>query len=258
MNPFRSIPGAYTDAVVRRYKGRNAFELQPHLYALADQAYRNMISYTENQCIIITGESGSGKTEASKIVMQFISACTGKGVKVQSVKEKLLASNPVLEAFGNAKTVNNDNSSRFGKYMKIEFSGRGDPVGGSVNNYLLEKIRVVGPAVGERSFHIFYQICAGLDAEQRRRYNIGRAEDYAYLNGTQCFGVEGMDDSKEFNETFSALQALGVTPHEIDGVLSVLSAILWLGNLTFQENHQEQSSVVDRQVLDLIASLLQV
>lgn len=158
VNPFKAIPSLYTEARIREYRGRNYYEVPPHPYALTEAAYNNMINYREAQAIIITGESGSGKTETSKIIMQYISSVSGKSAEVQRVKERMLSSNPILEATGNAKTVNNNNSSRFGKYMEILFDYGGDPVGGMVSNFLLEKSRVVGSQNSERNFHVLYQV----------------------------------------------------------------------------------------------------
>uniref|UniRef100_A0A4W4FJS8 Myosin IB n=1 Tax=Electrophorus electricus TaxID=8005 RepID=A0A4W4FJS8_ELEEL len=160
MNPYRSLP-IYTADKVEEYRNRNFYELSPHIYALSDEAYRSLRDQDKDQCILITGESGAGKTEASKLVMSYVAAVCGKGHEVNKVKEQLLQSNPVLEAFGNAKTVRNDNSSRFGKYMDIEFDFKGDPLGGVISNYLLEKSRVVKQPRGERNFHIFYQLLSG-------------------------------------------------------------------------------------------------
>ncbi|XP_013388567.1 unconventional myosin-Ib-like [Lingula anatina] len=141
VNPYRKLP-LYTDDVIFEYKSRNIYELPPHVYAIADDAYRSMRDKNLDQCIIISGESGAGKTEASKVIMQYVAAVSGKGQDIDKVKEQLLQSNPVLEAFGNAKTNKNDNSSRFGKYMDIEFDYKGDPIGGLITNYLLEKVRM--------------------------------------------------------------------------------------------------------------------
>uniref|UniRef100_A0A671SY71 Unconventional myosin-Ib-like n=1 Tax=Sinocyclocheilus anshuiensis TaxID=1608454 RepID=A0A671SY71_9TELE len=154
MNPYKSLP-IYTAEKVEEYRNRNFYELSPHIL--------NIFSFKQDndQCILITGESGAGKTEASKFVMSYVAAVCGKGQEVNKVKEQLLQSNPVLEAFGNAKTVKNDNSSRFGKYMDIEFDFKGDPLGGVISNYLLEKSRVVKQPRGERNFHIFYQLLSG-------------------------------------------------------------------------------------------------
>uniref|UniRef100_A0A7M4EXH8 Myosin IB n=1 Tax=Crocodylus porosus TaxID=8502 RepID=A0A7M4EXH8_CROPO len=160
LNPYRSLP-IYSPEKVEEYRNRNFYELSPHIFALSDEAYRSLRDQDKDQCILITGESGAGKTEASKLVMSYVAAVCGKGAEVNQVKEQLLQSNPVLEAFGNAKTVRNDNSSRFGKYMDIEFDFKGDPLGGVISNYLLEKSRVVKQPRGERNFHIFYQILSG-------------------------------------------------------------------------------------------------
>eukprot|EP00455_Lapot_gusevi_P019546 TRINITY_DN2088_c0_g1_i2.p1 TRINITY_DN2088_c0_g1~~TRINITY_DN2088_c0_g1_i2.p1 ORF type:complete len:303 (+),score=98.18 TRINITY_DN2088_c0_g1_i2:88-996(+) len=250
INPFKNIAHNYTEAKIREYKGKNFFELPPHIFALADDTYHKMMSYKENQCIIITGESGSGKTESSKLIMQYISAVSGKGAEVTAVKERMLSSNPVLEAFGNAKTVNNNNSSRFGKYMEILFDVAGDPIGGRVTNYLLEKSRVVGPSVGERNFHIFYQLCTSATNSDRERYLIQGPDYYCYLNQTNFFSVDGIDDRADIQATMNAFTTLGMTEVERDDVYRVLSTVLWLGNVTFLEDHQERSSCADRAVLD--------
>uniref|UniRef100_A0A2C9MAE6 Myosin motor domain-containing protein n=1 Tax=Biomphalaria glabrata TaxID=6526 RepID=A0A2C9MAE6_BIOGL len=162
VNPYEKLP-LYTHAVIEEYRSRNIYELPPHIYAITDDAYRSMRDKNLDQCIIISGESGAGKTEASKVIMQYVAEVSGKGQDIDRVKEQLLQSNPVLEAFGNAKTTRNDNSSRFGKYMDIEFDFKGDPVGGVITNYLLEKSRVASQNSGERSFHIFYQMLSGMD-----------------------------------------------------------------------------------------------
>ncbi|CAL1536217.1 unnamed protein product, partial [Lymnaea stagnalis] len=133
VNPYEKLP-LYTHAVIEEYRSRNIYELPPHIYAITDDAYRSMRDKNLDQCIIISGESGAGKTEASKVIMQYVAEVSGKGQDIDRVKEQLLQSNPVLEAFGNAKTTRNDNSSRFGKYMDIEFDFKGDPVGGVITN----------------------------------------------------------------------------------------------------------------------------
>jgi myosin-1 len=258
INPFKMISGLYTDATIREYRGKKYFELPPHVYSLADETYSSMISYRENQCVIISGESGSGKTETSKIIMQYISGVSGKSAEVVRVKERMLSSNPVLEGFGNAKTVNNNNSSRFGKYMEVLFDYAGDPVGGRVTNYLLEKSRVVGPAVGERNFHAFYQVCKGASAGDRETYCIEGVEYYYYLSQTECYDVQGIDDVSDYKEMVEALKVIGLSDEEIGEVHRVISAILWLGNVAFTEDNQEKSSVQDPQVLEIVSHLLQV
>lgn len=257
INPFKMIPALYTDAKIREYKGKKAYELPPHVFALADETYTSMLNFQENQCVIITGESGSGKTETSKFIMQYISAVSGRSAEVVRVKERMLSSNPILEGFGNAKTVNNNNSSRFGKYMEILFEG-GDPVGGRVTNYLLEKSRVVGPGPNERNFHVFYQVTCGAPAAERQQYCIEGPEYYFYLTQSGCFTVQGIDDAQEYSELVAAFQKIGITETERADVLCCLSVVLWLGNVAFQEQKPEVSSVADRRVLDVVAGLLQV
>jgi len=150
--------GIYTDEVLNSYRGKNRLEMPPHVYSIAESAYYNMKGYHENQCIIISGESGAGKTEAAKRIMQYIANVSGgSDSSIQQIKDMVLATNPLLESFGNAKTLRNNNSSRFGKYLEIQFNSQGEPVGANINNYLLEKSRVVGQIKNERNFHIFYQ-----------------------------------------------------------------------------------------------------
>lgn len=151
--------GIYTDEVLNSYRGKNRLEVPPHVYAIAESAYYNMKAYKDNQCVIISGESGAGKTEAAKRIMQYISTVSGgSDSSIQQTKDMVLATNPLLESFGNAKTLRNNNSSRFGKYLELEFNAQGEPIGAKITNYLLEKSRVVGQITNERNFHIFYQL----------------------------------------------------------------------------------------------------
>ena len=160
MNPFKWITGLFDDIQIKKYRGENRIDVPPHIFAVAEDAYRMMVEEEERQCCIISGESGAGKTEAAKQIMAYVSKVSGgkNDSRVTKVKEIILNSNPVLEAFGNAMTLRNNNSSRFGKYLEILFDAFGRPTGGRVTTYLLEKSRVVKPGPGERSFHIFYQL----------------------------------------------------------------------------------------------------
>jgi myosin-1 len=160
--------GIYTDQVLDSYKGKNRLEVPPHVFAIAESAYYNMNAYKENQCVIISGESGAGKTEAAKRLMQYIANVSGgSNTSIQEIKDMVLATNPLLESFGNAKTLRNNNSSRFGKYLEIHFNAQGEPVGANINNYLLEKSRVVGQITNERNFHIFYQFAKAASPQYR-------------------------------------------------------------------------------------------
>jgi myosin-1 len=167
VNPFRDL-GIYTDDVLDSYRGKNRLEMPPHVFAIAESSYYNMKAYGENQCIIISGESGAGKTEAAKRIMQYIANVSGgSNSSIQEIKDMVLATNPLLESFGNAKTLRNNNSSRFGKYLEIQFNSQGEPVGANINNYLLEKSRVVGQIMNERNFHIFYQFTKAASSNYR-------------------------------------------------------------------------------------------
>ncbi|XP_042281684.1 unconventional myosin-Ib isoform X3 [Thunnus albacares] len=259
MNPYRSLP-IYTPEKVEDYRNRNFYELSPHIYALADEAYRSLRDQDKDQCILITGESGAGKTEASKLVMSYVAAVCGKGQEVNKVKEQLLQSNPVLEAFGNAKTVRNDNSSRFGKYMDIEFDFKGDPLGGVISNYLLEKSRVVKQPRGERNFHVFYQLLSGASDDTLRKLKLDRDfSKYNYLSLDSAV-VNGLDDAANFRTVRNAMQIVGFMEDEVQSVLELVAAVLKLGNIEFKPesrcNGTDESRVKDKNDLKEMCELL--
>ncbi|XP_035995461.1 unconventional myosin-Ib isoform X2 [Fundulus heteroclitus] len=259
LNPYRSLP-IYTPDKVEEYRNRNFYELSPHIYALADEAYRSLRDQDKDQCILITGESGAGKTEASKLVMSYVAAVCGKGQEVNKVKEQLLQSNPVLEAFGNAKTVRNDNSSRFGKYMDIEFDFKGDPLGGVISNYLLEKSRVVKQPRGERNFHIFYQLLSGASDDTLKKLKLERdVSKYNYLS-LDSATVSGLDDAANFRTVRNAMQIVGFMEDEMQSVLELVAAVLKLGNIDFKPesrcNGMDESRVKDKNDLKEMCELL--
>uniref|UniRef100_A0A8B9TGS1 Unconventional myosin-Ib n=1 Tax=Anas platyrhynchos TaxID=8839 RepID=A0A8B9TGS1_ANAPL len=258
INPYRPLP-IYTPEKVEEYRNRNFYELSPHIFALSDEAYRSLRDQDKDQCILITGESGAGKTEASKLVMSYVAAVCGKGAEVNQVKEQLLQSNPVLEAFGNAKTVRNDNSSRFGKYMDIEFDFKGDPLGGVISNYLLEKSRVVKQPRGERNFHIFYQILSGASEDFLCKLKLERDfSRYNYL-GLDSARVNGVDDAANFRTVRNAMQIVGFMDHETQSVFEVVAAVLKLGNIEFKPesrvNGLDESKIKDKNELKEICEL---
>jgi myosin-1 len=201
VNPFKIIKNLTGPEQIDMYKGKYRYELPPHVFALAENAYRKMKSEGENQCVIISGESGAGKTEASKLIMQYIAAVSGKSEGVERVKSIILESNPLLEAFGNAKTIRNNNSSRFGKYFEIQFDSSGDPKGGKITNYLLEKSRVVTQSKNERNFHIFYQLIAGASNDTRAELGLNDPNQFNYLSKSGCLTVDNVDDAEEFRIT---------------------------------------------------------
>ena len=248
VNPYKQLP-LYNKDFIELYRGRYSYELPPHIYAVAADAHRDMFARKRDQCIIISGESGAGKTEASKLIMQYIAAVSGHGrSEVERVKDQLLQSNPVLEAFGNACTNRNDNSSRFGKYMDIQFNHTGDPVGGRVTNYLLEKSRVVYQTKGERNFHAFYQVFAGGLVK-------GAPEDYHYVNQSGVSKVKTIDDKKDFEVVRSALKVIGFSPADISGLYNVVCGILNLGNIEFTKQG-DGSTAVSSPYLEAAAAFL--
>lgn len=236
VNPFKQLP-YFTDREVELYQGAAQYENPPHIYALADNMFRNMMIDSENQCVIISGESGAGKTVAAKFIMSYISKVSGGGEKVQHVKDIILQSNPLLEAFGNAKTVRNNNSSRFGKYFEIQFSRGGAPDGGKISNFLLEKSRVVSQNSGERNFHIYYQLLEGAGAEQRENLGVTTPDYYFYLNQSGTYTVDDVSDKKDFAETMEAMSVVGLSDEDQESVLQIVASILHLGNISFREEN---------------------
>uniref|UniRef100_A0A667YWC9 Osteoclast-stimulating factor 1 n=1 Tax=Myripristis murdjan TaxID=586833 RepID=A0A667YWC9_9TELE len=236
VNPFKQLP-YFTEREVELYQGAAQYENPPHIYALADNMYRNMMIDSENQCVIISGESGAGKTVAAKYIMSYVSKVSGGGDKVQHVKDIILQSNPLLEAFGNAKTVRNNNSSRFGKYFEIQFSRGGEPDGGKISNFLLEKSRVVSQNQGERNFHIYYQLLEGASKEQRENLGVTTPDYYFYLNQSGTYTVDDVNDKKDFSDTMEAMSVVGLSVEDQDSVLQLVAGILHLGNIGFREEN---------------------
>ncbi|RDX51151.1 hypothetical protein OH76DRAFT_1401924 [Lentinus brumalis] len=258
VNPFRDL-GIYTDEVLPRYKGKNRLEVPPHVFAIAESAYYNMNAYHENQCVIISGESGAGKTEAAKRIMQYIAAVSGgQDNSIQEIKDMVLATNPLLESFGCAKTLRNNNSSRHGKYLEIMFNDHGEPIGAQITNYLLEKGRVVGQVENERNFHIFYQFTKAASDAQREAFGLQTPEAYAYTSMSNCLDVPGIDDAQDFSETINAMQVIGLSDYEQNEIFRMLAVILWLGNVQYAEKDDGNAEIADTSVTDFVGYLLEV
>ncbi|XP_030385777.1 unconventional myosin IC isoform X2 [Scaptodrosophila lebanonensis] len=257
VNPYKQLP-IYSDEHIKEYRNKHLYEMPPHVFAVTDNAFRSLIEESRAQCVLISGESGSGKTEASKKVLQYIAACSGHQTTVEGVKDRLLKSNPVLEAFGNAKTNRNDNSSRFGKYMDIQFDYTGAPIGGNILNYLLEKSRVVGQNAGERNFHIFYQLLAGADDKLLQELNLQRnLNNYRYLSDGGKGTVASIDDVESFRIVQQALGVIDFSPEEQREIFSIIGSILHLGNVSFNEV-DGNAEVAKRDLVVTVSRLLGV
>lgn len=259
VNPFEDL-GIYTDQVLQSYKGRNRLEVPPHVYAIAELMFYQLKSYGDNQCVIISGESGAGKTEAAKRIMQYIAnvLVDNASADISKIKDMVLATNPLLESFGCAKTLRNNNSSRHGKYLEIQFNSQSQPVAAHITNYLLEKQRIVLQITNERNFHIFYQFTKACPPEYQQLYGIQGPETYVYTLGAKCVNVDGMDDTKEFQDTLAAMSVIGLTKPEQDQIFRMLAAILWIGNISFVENEEGNAAIRDDSVTNFVGYLLEV
>ncbi|XP_038618715.1 unconventional myosin-XV [Tachyglossus aculeatus] len=257
VNPYQMF-NIYGMDQVLQYKGRALGENPPHLFAIANLAYTKMLDAKHNQCIIISGESGSGKTEATKLILRYLAAVNQKQDVMQKIK--ILEATPLLEAFGNAKTVRNDNSSRFGKFMEIFLEG-GLICGAITSQYLLEKSRIVFQAKDERNYHIFYEMLAGLPAQQKQTFCLQEAETYYYLNqGGNC-EIPGKSDADDFRRLLGAMEVLSFSAEDQNNIFRILSSILHLGNVYFEKyetDAQEVASVVSAREIQVVAELLQI
>ncbi|CAL8085899.1 unnamed protein product [Calicophoron daubneyi] len=232
LNPYCALP-IYTSEMIKAYRRKKIGELPPHLFAIGDNAHTHMRRFGMDQCIIISGESGAGKTESTKLLLQFLAAVSGQH---SWIEQQILDSNPIMEAFGNAKTVRNDNSSRFGKYIEVHFGhDRGSIVSARIEQYLLEKSRIVTQAPGERNYHAFYYMLAGMPPATKKALGLGEAEEYYYLTQGGSVEVEGRHDSAEYANLCSAMRVLMFTQSEMDQIWHLLAAFLHLGNIKFKE-----------------------
>ncbi|XP_071535802.1 myosin heavy chain 95F isoform X4 [Panulirus ornatus] len=263
VNPYFDIPKLYTLDTIKKYQGKSLGQMPPHVFAIADKAFRDMKVLKQSQSIIVSGESGAGKTESTKYILRYL--CESWGAKVGHLEAKILDANPVLESFGNAKTTRNNNSSRFGKFIEIHFNERFSVVGGFISHYLLEKSRIVVQGPHERNYHIFYQLCAGAPEQLRQLLKLGTPDQYNYLRKgcTQYFcskdtekSLEAnrkssnhqkrgplkdpiLDDVRDFATMDKALGNFGLNNQERLAVYTTVAAVLHLGNITFEENPED-------------------
>uniref|UniRef100_A0A8C5W2M7 Myosin-9 n=1 Tax=Microcebus murinus TaxID=30608 RepID=A0A8C5W2M7_MICMU len=258
INPYKNLP-IYSEEIVDMYKGKKRHEMPPHIYAITDTAYRSMMQDREDQSILCTGESGAGKTENTKKVIQYLAhvASSHKSKKDQGELERqLLQANPILEAFGNAKTVKNDNSSRFGKFIRINFDVNGYIVGANIETYLLEKSRAIRQAKDERTFHIFYYLLSGAGEHLKTDLLLEPYNKYRFLSNGHVT-IPGQQDKDMFQETMEAMRIMGIPEEEQMGMLRVISGVLQLGNIVFKkERNTDQASMPDNTAAQKVSHLL--
>ncbi|XP_068172673.1 myosin VIIAa isoform X4 [Antennarius striatus] len=257
VNPYQLLP-IYTADQIRLYTNKKIGEMPPHIFAIADNCYFNMQRNNRDQCCIISGESGAGKTESTKLILQFLAAISGQH---SWIEQQVLEANPILEAFGNAKTIRNDNSSRFGKYIDIHFNKRGAIEGAKIEQYLLEKSRVCRQAYDERNYHIFYCMVKGMTADEKKKLGLSKATDYTYLTIGNCTVCDGRDDMKEYSNIRSAMKVLMFTDRENWEISKLLAAILHMGNLRYEArtyDNLDACEVIRSPHLSTSATLLEV
>ncbi|XP_042659825.1 unconventional myosin-IXa isoform X5 [Tyto alba] len=276
INPFKFLP-IYNPKYVKMYDNHQLGKLEPHIYAVADVAYHAMLQRRKNQCIVISGESGSGKTQSTNFLIHHLTALSQKGF-ASGVEQIILGAGPVLEAFGNAKTAHNNNSSRFGKFIQVNYQETGTVRGAYVEKYLLEKSRLVYQEHNERNYHVFYYLLAGASEEERSAFHLKQPEEYHYLNQMtkkplrqswddycydsepDCFSVEGEDLKHDFERLQLAMEMVGFLPKTRRQIFSLLSAILHLGNIRYKKKTYRDDSIdiCNPEILPIVSDLLEV
>nr|XP_055027498.1 myosin VIb [Misgurnus anguillicaudatus] len=283
VNPYFDIPKLYSPDAIKSYQGRSLGTMPPHVFAIADKAYRDMRVLKMSQSIIVSGESGAGKTENTKFVLRYLTTSYGT---CQDIDERIVEANPLLEAFGNAKTVRNNNSSRFGKFVEIHFNEKNAVVGGFVSHYLLEKSRICMQSPEERNYHIFYRLCAGASEDIRNKLHLSSPDDFRYLNRgcTRYFASKDsdkqimqnrkspehgklgalkdplLDDLGDFNRMVAAMKKIGLDDTEKLNLFKVVAGVLHLGNIDFEETGSSSGGCIlkkqSSQTLEYCAELL--
>ncbi|CAB1326759.1 unnamed protein product, partial [Coregonus sp. 'balchen'] len=257
INPFKFLP-IYNPKYVKMYNNQPLGKLSPHIFAVADVAYRTMLKKQENQCVVISGESGSGKSQSTNFLVHCLTALSQKGYS-SGAERTILGAGPVLEAFGNAKTAQNNNSSRFGKFIQVNYLESGVVRGAVVEKYFLEKCRLVFREKNERSYHVFYYLLVGASKEEQREFSLLQPEDYTYLQ-QEDFHLEDAEDLRhEFKRLHQAMEMVGFLVPTKKQIFSVLSAILYLGNVTYSQSEDGQGlEAGPADVLSILSDLLKV
>uniref|UniRef100_A0AAF5RX01 Uncharacterized protein n=1 Tax=Wuchereria bancrofti TaxID=6293 RepID=A0AAF5RX01_WUCBA len=263
VNPFNFFP-IYNPKYARLYSQiRQLSSMPPHIFAIANITYHSMLRIKENQCIVISGESGSGKTESTNFLLHHFTTLSQKGSSTgSSVEQTLLSAGPVLEAFGNAVTVQNNNSSRFGKFIRVNYRENGMVSGANVEIYLLEKSRIISQAVGERNYHVFYYLLNGASEEERQRHYLMQPTEYSYLNQNNFYAAEGVNECYEYQRLKYAMDAVGFSQQSQQNMFAVISAVLLLGNIQYVRrsgyHSDENVSIGNEEVLSIISTLLHI
>jgi len=262
VNPFSFFP-IYNPKYAKLYsQSRRLGALPPHIFAIADITYHNMLRIKESQCVVISGESGSGKTESTNFLLHHLTTLSQKGSDGSSVEQTLLSAGPVLEAFGNAVTVQNNNSSRFGKFIKVNYRDNGMVSGANVEIYLLEKSRIISQAIGERNYHVFYYLLEGASEEERKQHFLLQPNDYYYLNQNNFFSCEGINEKYEYERLKHSMEAVGFSKGSQEKIFGMISAVLLLGNIEFIKRpgyHSDENAYIgNEELIDIIAELLNI
>ncbi|AET39857.1 myosin family protein Ecym_5067 [Eremothecium cymbalariae DBVPG len=265
-NPFDRVDQLYSQDMIQAYAKRRRGELEPHLFAIAEEAYSLMKNSTQNQTIVVSGESGAGKTVSAKYIMRYFatveqSNLVGSGgslnpIEMSETEKKILATNPIMEAFGNAKTTRNDNSSRFGKYLEILFDKDTSIIGARIRTYLLERSRLVFQPAAERNYHIFYQLLAGVPEDLKMKLKLTNIEDYHYLNQGGESKIAGIDDKEEYKLTTDALLLVDISKETQKELFTILAALLHIGNIEIKKARTDAALSSDDESLQIACELL--
>lgn len=265
-NPFDRVDQLYSQDMIQAYAGKRRGELEPHLFAIAGEAYRMMKHDKQNQTIVVSGESGAGKTVSAKYIMRYFASVEEENsyavdnvqhqVEMSETEQRILATNPIMEAFGNAKTTRNDNSSRFGKYLEILFDKETSIIGAKIRTYLLERSRLVYQPKVERNYHIFYQLLAGLPQAQKDELHLTEPSDFFYMNQGGVTEIEGVSDADEYKTTVDALTLVGVSKETQHQIFKILAALLHIGNIEIKKTRNDASLSSDEPSLKVACELL--
>ncbi|XP_052263994.1 unconventional myosin-Va-like isoform X4 [Dreissena polymorpha] len=245
INPYEQLD-IYNNDIIQAYSGQDMGAMDPHIYAVAEEAYKRMSRFEQNQSIIVSGESGAGKTVSAKFAMRYFAMVGGSQAETQ-VEKKVLASNPIMEAIGNAKTTRNDNSSRFGKYIEISFNRSNEIVGAHMRTYLLEKSRVVYQTKDERNYHVFYQLCASAALPELKKFSLMGADKFFYTSQGKNISIDGVDDAEDYQSLKDAMKLLGFQEKDIAMIFQIFAGILHFGNVKINAKDGESSEMAEGQ-----------